>query len=56
MCGTFGTQQAVDAVPLKRIGDTEKDVGALVSFLLGDDSTYLTAQSIYVAGGSGVYR
>lgn len=47
---------AMDAVPLKRIGDTEKDVGALVSFLLGDDSTYLTAQSIFVAGGSGVYR
>lgn len=47
---------AMDAVPLKRIGDTEKDVGALVSFLLGDDSTYLTAQSIYVAGGSGIFR
>ncbi|WP_436735673.1 SDR family NAD(P)-dependent oxidoreductase [Streptomyces sp. BBFR102] len=47
---------AMDTVPLKRIGDAEKDVGALVSFLLGDDSTYLTAQSIYVAGGSGVYR
>lgn len=47
---------AIDAVPLKRIGDTEKDVGALVSFLLGDDSTYLTAQSIHVAGGSGVFR
>ena len=47
---------AMQSVPLKRIGDSEKDVGALVSFLLGDDSTYLTAQSIYVAGGAGVYR
>ncbi len=47
---------AMRAVPLGRIGDTEKDVGALVSFLLGDDSTYLTAQSIFVAGGSGVSR
>ncbi|MCS5721836.1 SDR family oxidoreductase [Herbiconiux sp. CPCC 203407] len=47
---------AVNAVPLKRIGDSEKDVGALVSFLLSDDSTYLTAQSIFVAGGSGVSR
>lgn len=51
-----GFQAIIDAVPLQRIGDAEKDVGALVSFLLGDDSTYLTAQSIYVAGGSGVYR
>ncbi|MGN9847195.1 SDR family NAD(P)-dependent oxidoreductase [Nonomuraea sp. H19] len=51
-----GFRAAMDAVPLKRIGDTEKDVGALVSFLLSDDSTYLTAQSIFVAGGSGVYR
>ncbi|MBT2486510.1 MULTISPECIES: SDR family NAD(P)-dependent oxidoreductase [unclassified Microbacterium] len=50
----FGS--AMQAVPMKRIGDTEKDVGALVSFLLGDDSTYLTAQSIHVAGGAGVYR
>lgn len=47
---------AMSSVPLKRIGDTEKDVGALVSFLLGDDSTYITAQSIYVAGGSGIFR
>ncbi|RXZ68078.1 SDR family NAD(P)-dependent oxidoreductase [Agromyces albus] len=46
----------VDAVPLRRIGDSEKDVGALVSFLLGDDSTYITAQSVFVAGGSGVSR
>ncbi|MEU8240970.1 SDR family NAD(P)-dependent oxidoreductase [Actinoplanes missouriensis] len=49
-------QAAMQSVPMKRIGDTEKDVGSLVSFLLGDDSTYLTAQSIHVAGGAGVYR
>ncbi|WP_461171109.1 SDR family NAD(P)-dependent oxidoreductase [Arthrobacter sp. Z1-15] len=49
-------QAAMDTVPLKRIGDAEKDVGALVSFLLSDDATYLTAQSIFVAGGSGVSR
>ena len=48
--------RAMSSVPLRRIGDTEKDVGAVVSFLLGDDSTYLTAESIQVAGGAGVYR
>ena len=47
---------AMESVPLKRIGDTESDVGAVVSFLLGDDSTYLTAQSISISGGSGTYR
>lgn len=47
---------AMNSVPLKRIGDVEKDVGALVSFLLSDDATFLTAQSIHVAGGAGISR
>lgn len=48
--------EAMARIPLGRIGDTEKDVGAVVSFLLGDDSTYLSAQSIYISGGAGVFR
>ena len=48
--------RAMASIPLKRIGDTEKDVGAVVSFLLGDDSTYITAQSLYISGGAGVFR
>lgn len=48
--------RAMASIPLRRIGDTETDVGAVVSFLLGDDSTYLTAQSIFISGGAGVLR
>ncbi|HWH26179.1 MAG TPA: SDR family NAD(P)-dependent oxidoreductase [Pseudolysinimonas sp.] len=48
--------RAMAANPMRRIGDTEKDVGAVVSFLLGDDSTYLTAQSIHISGGAGTFR
>lgn len=47
---------ALQSIPLKRIGDVQSDTGALVSFLIGDDATYLTAQSLYSSGGSGVYR
>lgn len=48
--------RAMSSIPMRRIGDIEKDVGAVVSFLLGDDSTYVTAQSIYISGGAGVFR
>lgn len=48
--------RAMASIPMKRIGDTEKDVGATVSFLLGDDSTYISAQSIHISGGAGVFR
>jgi NAD(P)-dependent dehydrogenase (short-subunit alcohol dehydrogenase family) len=43
-------------VPLKRIGDVRSDVGALVSFLLSDDATFITGQTIHVDGGIGSFR
>jgi NAD(P)-dependent dehydrogenase (short-subunit alcohol dehydrogenase family) len=46
----------VKKVPLQRIGDPRADVGALVAFLLGDDATYITAQTIHVDGGTGSFR
>lgn len=47
---------AVRAVPLKRVGRIREDIGAVVAFLVGDDATYLTGQTIHVDGGMGVYR
>ena len=43
-------------VPLKRIGDVRTDIGALVAFLLSDDATFITAQTIHIDGGTGSFR
>ena len=48
--------KAVARVPMKRIGDVRDDVGALVSFLLGSDATFITGQTIHVDGGIGTFR
>jgi NAD(P)-dependent dehydrogenase (short-subunit alcohol dehydrogenase family) len=49
-------QRALKRVPLQRIGDPRTDVGALVAFLLSDDASYITAQTINVDGGIGSFR
>jgi NAD(P)-dependent dehydrogenase (short-subunit alcohol dehydrogenase family) len=48
--------KAVKKVPLQRIGDPRTDVGALVAFLLSDDASFITAQTIHVDGGTGSFR
>ncbi|MDT5013939.1 MAG: hypothetical protein QOD39_99 [Mycobacterium sp.] len=49
-------QAAIAKVPLQRIGHPRDDVGSLIAFLLSDDATFLTAQTIHVDGGTGVFR
>ena len=46
----------IEKVPLQRVGDVRTDIGALIAFLIGDDSTYITAQTIFVDGGLGTLR
>jgi 3-oxoacyl-[acyl-carrier protein] reductase len=41
---------AAAAVPLRRIGDPE-DIASVVSFLVSDDASYISGQTIYVDGG-----
>jgi NAD(P)-dependent dehydrogenase (short-subunit alcohol dehydrogenase family) len=41
----------VAAIPLGRIGDSERDIGRAVVFLLGPDAGYLTGATIPLDGG-----
>ena len=44
---------AVEArTPLRRIGDLCDDIGVVAAFLAGDDSGYVTGQTIVCDGGS----
>jgi NAD(P)-dependent dehydrogenase (short-subunit alcohol dehydrogenase family) len=43
--------EAIEAQPMKRLGDPEDDIGRVVAFLAGPDSKYLSGQSILVDGG-----
>lgn len=48
--GPAGLALAAAQVPLGRIGKAD-DVGQLVAFLLGEQSTYITGQAIVIDGG-----
>jgi 3-oxoacyl-[acyl-carrier protein] reductase len=46
-------QAAIEArTPLRRIGDITDDIGSVACFLAGDDSGYVTGQTIVCDGGS----
>lgn len=44
-------QATADAIPLRRIG-TPEDTAATVAFLLSDDASYITGQTLGVNGGA----
>jgi 3-oxoacyl-[acyl-carrier protein] reductase len=41
---------AAEQIPLRRVGQPD-DIASVVSFLVGDDASYVSGQVIYVAGG-----
>jgi len=43
-------------LPIKRIGDCEKDIGRTAVFLASQDSDYITGQTIMVDGGGVMVR
>ena len=49
-------ESALKSVPLRRVGRTAEDIGAVVAFLVSNEAEYLTGQTIHVDGGMGVYR
>ncbi len=46
----------LESMPLGRIGDCEQDIGRVVAFLCGPDSSYITAQSLMLDGGQSRLR
>lgn len=49
-------KKMVSLVPLKRMGDCEKDIGRSAVFLASDDADYITGQTIMVDGGTIMVR
>jgi NAD(P)-dependent dehydrogenase (short-subunit alcohol dehydrogenase family) len=45
-----------EIIPLGRVGDPELDIGAVVVFLAGAGSRYITGRTIQVDGGSAGWR
>ena len=44
-------KKILDHTPLKRWGDSEKDISGIIIFLSSEASNFITAQTIYVDGG-----
>lgn len=47
-------EKTIDAIPLGRFADPEKDVGALCVFLASDNASYITGETFTLQGGSGL--
>jgi len=45
-------KKVVDAIPLRRVGDAEKDIGRVAVFLAGPDASYLTGTVLTPDGGT----
>lgn len=50
-----GRRKHLEGIPLRRMGDAEKDVGALVVFLAGPGGGYITSRTLHVDGGNCFY-
>jgi NAD(P)-dependent dehydrogenase (short-subunit alcohol dehydrogenase family) len=45
-----------EGVPLRRVGDPETDIGAVVVFFAGAGGAYVTGRTLHVDGGAGTFR
>lgn len=47
-------QKNLDAIPLGRYGDAEKDIGKVCVFLSSYDAKYITGDTLFIQGGVGM--
>ena len=47
--------KAIEQIPLRRVGDPEKDIGPVAVFLASADSDFVTGQTIMVDGGAHMF-
>ena len=45
------SKEVISSIPLKRWGDSQKDLSGIIILLASDASDYITGQTIYVDGG-----
>lgn len=45
-------KETIDNIPMKRMGDPEKDIGRIAVFLASEDANYITGQTLMSDGGS----
>jgi NAD(P)-dependent dehydrogenase (short-subunit alcohol dehydrogenase family) len=50
-----GRRKHLAGIPMRRLGDPERDVGALVVFLASEDAGFITSRTIHVDGGNCYY-
>ena len=49
-----GAEKVVQAMPMRRMGDSEADIGPVAVFLASDESRYVTGNTIHADGGGHV--
>lgn len=53
--GSAGEQRYLSAVPMRRLGRPE-EIAASIAFLLSDDASFITGQTLHVDGGASIGR
>jgi NAD(P)-dependent dehydrogenase (short-subunit alcohol dehydrogenase family) len=47
-----GQRKHLEGIPMRRMGDPERDIGAVVVFLAGPGGGYVTSRTLHVDGGN----
>ena len=48
-------RRELEMIPMRRTGDAETDVGALIVFLAGENASFITSRTLHVDGGRAFY-